>query len=233
VSAETEIASRCSRCGSPAVIPIVYGLPGGALIDAAGRGEIVLGGCIVGPQKWACLECAYWWPLPPEALESPIVCNALYLAHRAYRDQEQVEHAIEVAHELFEGGYEPFVVAAGLLHEALGSGVLSADQIADEAGAPAADLVEAMTERAEICERDRRGVELRARLARMGGRPLALYAADRLCTLRRAERKGSDQHQTGALAAELWNLERDIRMLTQLGMPPFLFALDDPADSAS
>jgi hypothetical protein len=40
---------RCPRCGGPSV-PIVYGLPGGGMFEAADRGEIALGGCCVTDQ---------------------------------------------------------------------------------------------------------------------------------------------------------------------------------------
>ena len=36
----------CPICGAPAV-EIAYGYPGPELFDAADRGEVVLGGCIV------------------------------------------------------------------------------------------------------------------------------------------------------------------------------------------
>lgn len=39
---------HCWVCGQlRPMIPIVYGLPGNALIEAADRGEVVLGGCMV------------------------------------------------------------------------------------------------------------------------------------------------------------------------------------------
>ncbi len=66
----------CLQCGSGRVVPIVYGMPGGALIEAAERGEVVLGGCVVGDDdpEWSCLECWTQWndqamwpgPLPEE-----------------------------------------------------------------------------------------------------------------------------------------------------------------------
>src|SRR4051794_29515376 len=116
---EQETPPRCTRCDGVAIAPIVYGLPDGPMIDAAARGEIALGGCIAGPQEWACLNCGYAWPLPPEAFENPIIYNALYLVHGAHSDERRIKHAVEVAHLLFEGGYEPHVVAAGLLREAI------------------------------------------------------------------------------------------------------------------
>ena len=39
---------RCPRCGSSNLRPIVRGMPGPELVDAAERGEVVIGGCVVG-----------------------------------------------------------------------------------------------------------------------------------------------------------------------------------------
>lgn len=39
---------RCAQCGTP-MVPIVYGFPGPEMWDAAERGEIVLGGCVMSP----------------------------------------------------------------------------------------------------------------------------------------------------------------------------------------
>jgi hypothetical protein len=36
----------CERCGRPS-LPIVYGLPGPGLMEAAERGAVVLGGCAI------------------------------------------------------------------------------------------------------------------------------------------------------------------------------------------
>lgn len=38
--------STCSECGGE-MVPIAYGFPGGEMMEAAERGEIVLGGCVV------------------------------------------------------------------------------------------------------------------------------------------------------------------------------------------
>jgi hypothetical protein len=53
----------CQRCGSGNVLPIQYGLPGPEMFDAAQRGEIVLGGCIVSPDNpdTHCGACAFEW----------------------------------------------------------------------------------------------------------------------------------------------------------------------------
>src|SRR4051794_2208732 len=95
---------RCLRCGAPAVVPILYGLPGEELSAAAARGEAVLGGCIfTGAELWACLVCEYRWPLPAGSLEGEMYEEALRLAHEAHGGE--VEHSMEVAHLLWEEGY--------------------------------------------------------------------------------------------------------------------------------
>jgi hypothetical protein len=40
-------APSCPRCGSIDTIPIVYGLVGAETGEAEGRGELVIGGCVV------------------------------------------------------------------------------------------------------------------------------------------------------------------------------------------
>lgn len=53
----------CPRCGAQNTVPIVYGYPAPATEEAARRGEIVLGGCIIGPEApvWACPACGHEW----------------------------------------------------------------------------------------------------------------------------------------------------------------------------
>ncbi len=48
---------RCVRCGSSDAIPIVYGLPTWEAVEEAQRGQIVLGGCVIGHESPA-FECA-------------------------------------------------------------------------------------------------------------------------------------------------------------------------------
>ncbi|GAA3959253.1 hypothetical protein GCM10023085_47050 [Actinomadura viridis] len=63
--AENE-TTACPRCGGAAA-PVLYGLPGPEMFEAAERGEIVLGGCEVGPERWWCGTCARYLPFPEEA----------------------------------------------------------------------------------------------------------------------------------------------------------------------
>jgi hypothetical protein len=49
----------CPSCGSPDAIRIVYGYPGADMWEAEQRGELRLGGCLVGPESpdFECREC--------------------------------------------------------------------------------------------------------------------------------------------------------------------------------
>ncbi len=49
----------CPACGSDAVVPLAYGMPGPAMADAARRGEIALGGCVIvsGSPRLSCRSC--------------------------------------------------------------------------------------------------------------------------------------------------------------------------------
>ena len=53
------VPRKCPHCGSARVIPIVYGLPGPELFQAAERGEVALGGCLVDDRNpmWHCNGC--------------------------------------------------------------------------------------------------------------------------------------------------------------------------------
>ncbi len=39
--------SKCPACKVEKLIPIVYGMPGGELVEQSDRGEVELGGCVV------------------------------------------------------------------------------------------------------------------------------------------------------------------------------------------
>lgn len=54
----------CPACGSREVVEIIYGLPDIDLWEAQVRGEVALGGCIVGPESpdYECRGCGV--PLP-------------------------------------------------------------------------------------------------------------------------------------------------------------------------
>jgi hypothetical protein len=50
---------KCPRCGSGRVAPIVWGLPSPETVERSARGEVALGGCVIGEDdpEWECLGC--------------------------------------------------------------------------------------------------------------------------------------------------------------------------------
>jgi len=57
--------TTCPKCGQDTGIPIAYGMPDMELVEAAQRGEVALGGCLVmddNPQ-WQCTDaaCGFGW----------------------------------------------------------------------------------------------------------------------------------------------------------------------------
>ena len=60
-------ATRCPRCGSEDVLPIVYGYPGPELDEESLAGRVVLGGCLVGPDspEFHCKVCEHDWRTSP------------------------------------------------------------------------------------------------------------------------------------------------------------------------
>jgi hypothetical protein len=53
----------CPSCGSHSVIPIAYGSPDESTAEAARRGAVTLGGCVLKRfPKWCCRECNHCWP---------------------------------------------------------------------------------------------------------------------------------------------------------------------------
>jgi hypothetical protein len=57
--------ARCPACRSRAVVPLILGYPMLPAVDAAERGEVALGGCMVGypggDPEWECADCGHWW----------------------------------------------------------------------------------------------------------------------------------------------------------------------------
>ena len=60
---ETAQPQRCIECGQPAVVRIVYGMPGPETWDAVSRGEIELGGCVIMDDNpdFHCTSCGARW----------------------------------------------------------------------------------------------------------------------------------------------------------------------------
>ena len=179
---EEKLPTRCPRCGDSHVRRIVYGMPSQELEMDAAAGEIVLGGCMVGPQRWSCGACSYQWPLPPEILHEYPVYEALDLAYCAL--EEHVERAVEAGQLLHEACLDPRIVAAGILHGVIEHSDVTGGDIADVAGAPVAALVEAVTPNPDITDPTRRFLDRRVRIAYAGPRAIAVHTAALLVELR-------------------------------------------------
>ena len=58
----------CPVCGSTGAVRILYGYPSAEMAAAEARGEIVLGGCVIGPESpdYECRGCgaALPWAAP-------------------------------------------------------------------------------------------------------------------------------------------------------------------------
>ncbi len=73
VSSETgsETDQECPDCGRRSATPIGYGYPSHEMFEAAERGELVLGGCLVEPASpiWCCARCGRKWGVPPSTID--------------------------------------------------------------------------------------------------------------------------------------------------------------------
>jgi hypothetical protein len=56
----------CPACGSRDAVPIAYGYPSPETWEAEQRGEVVIGGCLVGPESpaYECRDCHIPLPWP-------------------------------------------------------------------------------------------------------------------------------------------------------------------------
>jgi hypothetical protein len=56
-------APPCPGCQATVTVPIVYGLPSPETFEAAERGEVAIGGCVleVHNPRWACPACEHRW----------------------------------------------------------------------------------------------------------------------------------------------------------------------------
>lgn len=68
----TEKKQRCPDCGERAGVRPMYGMPTPEAMEAAARGEIALGGCIIpwGSPHFRCLACSWEWAMPVEPGDS-------------------------------------------------------------------------------------------------------------------------------------------------------------------
>ncbi len=55
--------NKCPKCGSDAVVDILFGYPTPEAFEARDRGEIELGGCVINEDdpQWVCKNCENRW----------------------------------------------------------------------------------------------------------------------------------------------------------------------------
>lgn len=54
-------AAKCPECGRRSAVRVIYGLPGEGLAEAAARGDVDLGGCVIQPlaPNRRCRSCGH------------------------------------------------------------------------------------------------------------------------------------------------------------------------------
>jgi hypothetical protein len=120
LSAGDGLVKKCPRCGSQAVIPIVYGLPAPELVRKAEAGEVVLGGCEYDPSYpiYACRDCGEQWNQPRasgqrKTREAPKVGNAPLIDFNAGYYMYPVS--------ICRGYWAKYPIVEGLNHEEISS----------------------------------------------------------------------------------------------------------------
>ena len=61
----------CPECGDPRPLRIAYGYPTLKMFEAFERGELALGGCVIGSDSptWRCRKCRREWGGPPTRID--------------------------------------------------------------------------------------------------------------------------------------------------------------------
>jgi (p)ppGpp synthase/HD superfamily hydrolase len=174
--------------------------------------------------------------LPPKALESRVVRDALAFARAAHKGQERkgddtpyIDHPVEVAHMLFEAGHSESVVAAALLHDVVEDCDATIEEIDQHFGEEIAFLVGTMTADDTIADYDERKNGHREEVRWVGPPASAIYAADKLADLRALRAAYEEQGEelskrfNAPLDTKLEHVRRDIEMLESVRpVPPFI-----------
>ncbi len=129
---------------------------------------------------------------PEFAQGTPVLAEAYEFARSAHEREgnTEVAHPVAVAELLSERGFEDEVVAAAILHDVVEDTSVDIDEIARLFGDRIAALVAVMTEDEAITGYRQRKAEHRARVARDGADAAAIYAADKLAKVQKANREG-------------------------------------------
>ena len=102
-----------------------------------------------------------------------------------------LRHPVAVARLLHDAGYPAHVLAAALLHDVVEDGHIDARRLEGRFGQRITRLVEQLTEDASIPSFARRKETLRDRAAGSGHEAAAIFAADKLATVRSQLERGA------------------------------------------
>ena len=123
--------------------------------------------------------------------DSDLATTALRFARRAHLGQHRkqtheqfVEHPIAVARLLSEAGFEGSIMAAAYLHDVIEKTQVEPDELRERFGPEVADIVESLSEDAEIHDYAPRKRELRSQVLGAGRAQTIIYAADRVANMR-------------------------------------------------
>lgn len=117
---------------------------------------------------------------------------AISAHHGPRREGEtDIDHPLAVAELLHDAGYPESIVAAALLHDVVEDTATSIEEIADLYGSEVSFLVQEMTEDESLEPYEHRKAEHRSRIIRTG-EVAAIYAADKLATLRTLDVQDED-----------------------------------------
>ena len=154
--------------------------------------------------------------MPEKIGTSELVRDAYDLLLDQHADQRQkvnghpyVEHPLNVASDVAEAGFEPEMVTAALLHDIVEDSDVTVDELRKRFGDRVADLVDVMTDTAEVADYERRKGIHRKRVAGAGPEAAAIFAADKLNNVRALR---AAYQLDGEKVAERFNQPLDVKL---------------------
>jgi (p)ppGpp synthase/HD superfamily hydrolase len=104
--------------------------------------------------------------------------------YRKQTGEQFVEHPIAVAQLLSDSGYDGPLIAAAYLHDVVEKTDVQLDEIRERFGPGVAGLVDCLSEDPDIDGYGERKRALRQGILAAGGKPVVIYAADRVANMR-------------------------------------------------
>jgi HD domain len=181
--------------------------------DAIGRFGPALGSVSAGPR-------------PAWVARSPVLIGAHALAREAHGFERRatdratfLSHVVEVGALLYRAGFDDRLVAAGLLHDSVERGTLTAGRLRAEVDPEVCALVLALTEDAKISSFALRKKALRGQVRAAGNRAVTVFAADKLSDIRglrrgiRAGRRGVESRMGTTVEAMAYHYRESVQMI--------------------